>query len=186
MSRELASEIEVQPFRRLLSLTWVEHFLPNIFMSFVREFISFDLLILPSEPSADMRDQGRGPSRYSKTLRRSIDLFWATTRRRPNRFLSAFIMTSLPEILTLESVNDVKLASFNSWMDHEKELQNLEVSSEKRYHSFLQGPRNDILRGGWLGAITWPSEKVIFNISETVVNTSYFNDYSEITKHWLY
>ena len=40
--------------------------------------------------------------------------------------------------------------------------------------------------GGWQGAIAWPPEKIKFNISEMVVYTSYFTDYSEITKHWLY
>ena len=31
-----------------------------------------------------------------------------------------------------------------------------------------------------------PLKKIKFKISEMVVNTSYFNNYSEITEHWLH
>ena len=43
---------------------------------------------------------------------------------------------------------------------------------------YTQGPRNDILsRGADRGRQHEPTEKIKFNISETVVNTSYFTDY---------
>ena len=51
----------------------------------------------------------------------------------------------------------------------------------------VQGPQNDMLSEGTDRERQYDlPEKIKFNISETVVNTSYFSDYSKITKHWLY